>query len=110
MENMMNIINQIQEQTRTNRIKAAHEMYKKIKEEIISKVLFRLEEEIVSAMIEGMTYVNVTLTKLEASHGEELRKYFESKGFNVYCDRMYHNDVVEYFIFIEWASNELNLQ
>lgn len=111
MENMMNIINQIQEQTRVNRIKAAHETYKKIKHEIISQSLSRLEREIVCAMIEGYAHVDVKISKLEYSHKEELQRYFEDKGFKVYCDRMFEEcGGVEFYIFIEWASKELNLQ
>ena len=109
MENMMNIINQIQEQTRVNKLKTAHELYKKVKQEIVSQTLFRLEHEIVAAMIEGYSHIDVKITKLEYSHKEDLQKYFEDKGFKVYCDKMFEENGIEFYIFVEWGSKELNV-
>ena len=111
MKDIMNLVNQIQETTRHNRLKSAYEIYKEMKVEIITNILIKAEQEIISAMLEGYAYTNVQLTHMEFSHNDEIREYFEDKGFRVYCDKFYNEDgSKEYFIHISWASNELNLQ
>ena len=104
------IVNEIQEKSRVNNLKSAHEIYKRVKNEIIQNLLNKMETEVVDAMLAGYASTSVNLTKVEFSHGEELANYFRKKGFNAYCDRFYNEEGKEYFIFIEWAASELNLQ
>jgi hypothetical protein len=111
MKNMMDIINQIQEESRNKRLSAAYAMYKELKIEVIENIINKIEGAIVFAMLEGMAYTNINLNQQEFSHEEEISKYFEDKGFKVYCDKFYNEDgTKEYFMHISWGSRELNFQ
>lgn len=109
--NVMNLINQIQEETRNRRLSTAYEMYKELKVEVVERIINKVEQAIVNAMMEGEAYTNVNLSRPEFSHEEEISDYFENKGFKVYCDKSYNEDgTKEYFMHIIWGSRELNFQ
>lgn len=110
MNNMLNLIDQIQEETRDRRLSTAFAVYKEMKVEIINQITIKIEQAIIDAMMEGKAYTNVDLTQPEFSHEEEIKLYFEAKGFKIYCDRYYNEfDKKAYFVHIEWGSRELNI-
>lgn len=104
------IVSEIQEKTRMNNLKFAYEIYKTKKDEIIQNLLSKIEHEIINSMMNGYASVSITLSKMEFTHNEELTTYFRSKGFKSFCDKFYDETGVEYLIYVEWASEELNLQ
>ena len=77
---------------------------------LIADIKNKVEQAIIDAMMEGKAYTNVDLTQPEFSHEEEIKVYFEAKGFKTYCDRYYDEfDKKAYFVHIEWGSRELNI-
>ena len=104
MNNMLNLIDQIQEETRDRRLSTAFAVYKEMKVEIINQIKIKVEQAIIDAMMEGKAYINVDLTQ------PEIKLYFEAKGFKIYCDKYYNEfDKKAYFVHIEWGSRELNI-
>lgn len=110
MELMDMIVNEIQEKSRQNNLKFAYEVYKTKKVEIIQNLISKIEHEIINAMINGYASVSVKISKMEFTHNKELTTYFRNKGFNSFCDKFYDETEIEYILFVEWASEELNLQ
>ena len=110
LEIMDMIVSEIQEKSRMNNLRFAYEIYKTKKEEIIQNLLSSIEQEIINAMMNGYASISVKLSKMEFTHNETLTSYFRSKGFKSFCDKFYDEEGVEYLLYVEWASEELNLQ
>lgn len=111
MKNIMDIINQIQEESRNKRFSVAYEMYKELKIEIIENVINKVECAIINTMLEGVSFTDVKLNRQEFSYTEEISTYFEGKGFAVFYNNIYNeNGTQDYYMHISWGSKELNFQ
>ena len=110
MEIMDMIVNEIQEKSRHNNLKFAYEVYKTKKVEIIQNLISNIEHEIINAMMNGYASVSFKISNLEFTHNVELTTYFRNKVFKSFCDKFYDEEGVEYLLYVEWASEELNLQ